>query len=270
MSAACQLVERRLRVRGIDLEIAALRRGGVAAPVVFLHGFGSTKEDYADVVRQAVFDPHGVLAYDAPGCGDTRCGDNRRVDVSFLVETAGALLALEGIERFHLVGHSMGGITALLLADSMPDHVLSFCSIEGNLGPEDCFLSRQIHEFPSDHPQAFLEAFVDRMRRDASWSSALYASSLPVKVRADAVRGIFSSMVELSDTAGLLARFLKLPCPKMFMHGDQNAALSYLPRLADHGVELAEIPHCGHFPMYANPPEMWRRLGQFIASSNAA
>lgn len=60
-------------------------------------------------------------------------------------------------------------------------------------------------------------------------------------------------------------RFLNLPCPKMFMYGDQNAVLSYLSHIAAQGVELAEIPECGHFPMYANPPEMWRRIRRFIA-----
>ena len=35
------------------------------------------------------------------------------------------------------------------------------------------------------------------------------------------------------------------------MYGEQNAGLSYLTRLASNGVELAEIPDSGHFPMYS-------------------
>jgi hypothetical protein len=34
-----------LHVDGVGLEIATARRRGELAPVVFLHGFGSTKED---------------------------------------------------------------------------------------------------------------------------------------------------------------------------------------------------------------------------------
>ena len=33
--------------------------------------------------------------------------------------------------------------------------------------------------------------------------------------------------------------------------------------LAGHGVELAEIAHTGHFPMYSNPTEMWSRITSF-------
>jgi pimeloyl-ACP methyl ester carboxylesterase len=30
------------------------------------------------------------------------------------------------------------------------------------------------------------------------------------------------------------------------------------------GVELAEIPHSGHWPMYADPVAMWERLAAFV------
>lgn len=49
----------------------------------------------------------------------------------------------------------------------------------------------------------------------------------------------------------------------MFMYGEQNASLSYLGELAAGGVELAEIPHSGHWPMYSNPVAMWDRIADF-------
>lgn len=39
-------------VADVPLNIAAIHRAGTLAPIVFLHGFGSTKEDYADIVQQ--------------------------------------------------------------------------------------------------------------------------------------------------------------------------------------------------------------------------
>lgn len=174
-----------------------------------------------------------------------------------------------GIRRFHLVGHSMGGLTALLLAQQAPNRVLSFVDIEGNLAPEDCFLSRQIRTHPADD-DGFLDDFVERTRRSSESSSALFAASLRHKVRPAAVRGIFESMVDLSDHGDLLAKFRTLPCPRMFMYGEQNSGLSYLPTLAADGVELAEIPHSGHWPMYANPVAMWERIAAFLHQAPAA
>jgi len=258
-----------LTIGGVDLDIAGFSRDGTGVPLVFLHGFGSTKEDYADVVHQRELAGRPVLAYDAPGCGATTCSELSAVSVPFLVDVAAAVLRARGIDRCHLVGHSMGGLTALLLADRGPDRVAGFVDIEGNLAPEDCFLSRQIISNPHDDPRGFLTEFADRVWTARESSSALYASGLAHKVRAGAVRPIFESMVELSDHGDLMRRFLALPFPRMFMYGEQNRSLSYLPALADHGVALAEIPHSGHWPMYANAPEMWSRISAFVSRTSA-
>jgi pimeloyl-ACP methyl ester carboxylesterase len=259
-----------VRIDGVSVRLATMRREGPRPPAVFLHGFGSTKEDYADLAFQPAFAGRAVLAYDAPGCGETVCSDLTAVSIPFLVEAAEAVLRQAGIARFHLVGHSMGGLTALMLADRAPSRVLSFVDIEGNVAPEDCFLSRQILTHPADDPEQFLAAFIDRVRVAPSHGSALYAASLPHRVRAGAVGGIFRSLVELSDHGDLLTRFLALPFPRMFMYGDENAGLTYLPTLAAGGVELAEIPRSGHFPMYSNPVAMWSRIGDFQDRADAA
>jgi len=251
-------------VDDVELSVAAIHREGHLSPIVFLHGFGSTKEDYADIVRHAAFDGHPFLAYDAPGCGASECSDLSRVSIPFLVKTAEQMLDRLGIDRFHLVGHSMGGLTALMLADRHPDRVLSFVDIEGNIAPEDCFLSRQITHYPADDAEHFFDEFIARTLQSPAYASALYAASLRHKVRAGAVGPIFRSMVELSDNADLMKKFLGLPCPRMFMYGEQNASLSYLSHIERHGVRLSEIGACGHFPMYSNPVAMWKEIAVLL------
>lgn len=252
-----------LSIGDTHVELAGLRRGGTGTPLVFLHGIGSTKEDYADVVQWLPDRP--VLAYDAPGCGASTCTDLGAVSIPFLVSVAEQVLRAERIDRCHLVGHSMGGLTALLLADRDPDRVAGFVDIEGNLAPEDCFLSRQAVTHPHDDPDTFLAEFTERVAGSRYAASRLYAASLPHKVRPGVVRPIFESMVDLSDHGDLLDRFLALPMPRMFMYGEQNHSLSYLPVLAAAGVELARISHSAHFPMYSNPPEMWARIAAFVS-----
>jgi pimeloyl-ACP methyl ester carboxylesterase len=253
-----------LTVDGVDLDLAVASRAGHGVPVVFLHGFGGTKEDYADAALHPALAGRPLLAYDAPGCGESTCGDLSAVSIPFLVATAEAVLAARGLDRFHLVGHSMGGLTALLLADQQPERVVSFVDIEGNVAPEDCFLSRQIVDHPHHDPAGFLTEFTDRVWHSGEYSAAVYASGLAHKVRAEAVRPIFESMVDLSDHGDLLQRFLALPFPRMFVYGEQNRRLTYLPTLAEGGVELAEIQRSGHWPMYSNTPETWSRLTAFV------
>jgi len=269
VSSASELTYQQLnlRVDGVGLQVATVGRGGELAPIVFLHGFGSTKEDYADVGLRPAFAGRPFLAYDAPGCGETSCDDVPEISIPFLVKTAQTVLRHAGIGRFHLVGHSMGGLTALLLAHQDPGRVLSLVDIEGNLAPEDCFLSRQVLTHPAADAESFFGDFIERARRSPSYASALFAASVRHKVRPEAVRGIFESMVDLSDHGDLMAKFLSLPCPRMFMYGEQNSSLSYMAKLSANGVELAEIAHSAHWPMYSNPVAMWERIAEFHSRS---
>jgi pimeloyl-ACP methyl ester carboxylesterase len=255
-----------LKVNNIAVDVALLRREGSLPPYLFLHGFGSTKEDYNDFVYHPSFHHRPFIAYDAPGCGETMSEDLTKDTIHFQVEVAEAVLRHFKVEKFHLQGHSMGGLTALILAHRNPSRVLSFVNIKGNLAPEDCFLSRQIALHPSDDPEVFFSAFVERTRILQYYGSAIYAASLRHKVQLGAVRPIFGSMVDLTDNGQLITKFLALPFPKMYMYGSQFSGLSYLEYIASEGVELAEIPEAGHFPMYSNPVEMWRRIAQFLSS----
>jgi pimeloyl-ACP methyl ester carboxylesterase len=259
-----------INVNSVCMRVAAMRRDGWLTPIVLLHGFGSTKEDYADIARYQKFDGRPIIAFDAPGFGETECADLSALSIAFLQQTVESVLERCGVRRFHLVGHSMGGLTALMYADDHHDAPLSFTDIEGNVAPEDCFLSRQIVDYPSNAPTEFLDRFIERMWQTPGFSHPLYAAGLRAKVRCEAVGPIFHSMVELSDNDDLLSKFIHLPFPKMFVYGDENRSLSYLATLKDQGVELAEIAHSGHFPMYANPPALWTRISEFIDRSEKA
>lgn len=254
-------------IDGVDVSISGMYRPGTRPAVVFLHGFGGSKEDYADVIQQSRLNDHAILAYDAPGCGASTVSDPTRVSIPFLVSTAEQVLAAKDIERLHISGHSMGGLTSLMFADANPGRVLSFTNIEGNIALEDCFLSRQIISHSHPDPQAFFADFQSRVWTSRYYSSAIYAAGLPQKVTAEVVRPIFESMVELSANGGLTDRFLGLGIPRMLVYGQQNNSLSYLETLRTEGVELAEITRSGHFPMYSNPVEMWERIVTFIGTS---
>ncbi|MEM7694359.1 MAG: alpha/beta fold hydrolase [Pseudomonadota bacterium] len=228
--------------------------------MVILHGFGSRKADYAPLALHGRFDGHDLVFLDAPGCGASSVADPAALSIPFLVDVAlGACDAL-GVQRFHLVGHSMGGLTGLCLAAQASERVRAFTSVEGNVAPEDCFLSRQIIAHAEPDPAAFLAGFVARVKQLPEPAARLYALSLAHKVGVNAVAPIFRSMVEISDTVPLFETFVALPFRHTFIHGALNAHLSYLPRFAAAGVDVVAIPGCGHFPMYANPTAFWDAL----------
>ncbi len=256
-----------LKVQDARVRLAYHRRPGPGPVLISLHGFGSTKEDYADLALRDDFADCDLIAWDAPVCGVSELDQPDALSIPFLVEVSLAACDALDIKQFHLTGHSMGGLTALMMAHEHPDRVLSFFNIEGNIASEDCFLSRQIIDYPADTAEDFFRDFQTRVKSRTEYGSALYASTLPLKVRTTTVEPVFRSMVSLSDTKPLMEMFTGLSCPKAFVYGVQNRHLSYLGRLQASGVQVIEIPHAGHFPMYTNPPALWSELHNFLTGA---
>jgi len=61
-----------------------------------------------DVAYETSLAMRPFLAWDAPGCGATFCAESAKLSIPFPVATAQAVLDREGIDNFHVVGHSMG------------------------------------------------------------------------------------------------------------------------------------------------------------------
>ncbi|HET7855496.1 MAG TPA: alpha/beta hydrolase [Gaiellaceae bacterium] len=87
--------------------------GGTGPDLLLLHGGGDNLETWRGVAP--LLDGFSVVAYDARGHGQSPTPDRASVEdmVAEVIEMAGPL------ERPFLVGHSMGGVNALLAAGQM-------------------------------------------------------------------------------------------------------------------------------------------------------
>ena len=193
-----------LRLAHVKADVAVIHRTGHLEPIVFLHGFGSTKEDYADIARYSAFEatrssPTTPRAVVRPGVRTCRRYRSRS-----WWRRRGPCSRASGSRPSTLWAIRWAPHTALMLAHADPGRVLSFVDIEGNIAPEDCFLSRQILDHPSEDAEKFFDDFIERTRHAPAYASALYSASLRHKVRAAAVPGIFRSMVDLSVNGGLM------------------------------------------------------------------
>ncbi|KAH7178899.1 Alpha/Beta hydrolase protein [Fusarium sp. MPI-SDFR-AT-0072] len=233
-----------LRINDLSFNLSTIRRDGPLVPIFFLHGFGGTKEDYVDIALNPLFSSRPFLAYDSPGSGESTMSDLSQLSMPLLVSIAERVLEQFSITHYHLVGHSMGGLVSNLLAQRQASSVL---------------------HYSSDDPEAFVDAFIERTRQSPLYGNGLYAASFRSKVQAAVVPPTFESMVDCTDNGRLLEAFENFNFPRMYMFGEQYASLSYLPRLVKAGVELAEIPHSGHFVMYSNPVAMWEQIAQLVS-----
>lgn len=94
--------------------------GATMPPLVLLHGIGASGEDWEFQVP--AFAPHcRVIVPDLRGFGRSPRGERYTID-AFAVDVWAALDRL-GVQRFNLVGHSMGGAVALCMALTAPERI---------------------------------------------------------------------------------------------------------------------------------------------------
>ena len=120
-------------VGGRTIRYLSLGDGGV--PVVLVHGFGGDLDNWM-FTRPALAAGRRVLALDLPGHGGSSkdVGDG---GLETLADVLVGFMAALGIERAHLVGHSLGGAVALACALARPETVASLSLLaSAGLGPE--------------------------------------------------------------------------------------------------------------------------------------
>lgn len=114
----------RLKFRSIETECGRVSafEAGSGEPIVLLHGLGATKAEFLPTVP-ALAPGFRTIAIDLPGFGDSDKPLRAPYDPPFFARWVAATLDALGLDRVHLLGHSMGGRVALEMAMRHPDRI---------------------------------------------------------------------------------------------------------------------------------------------------
>src|SRR5262245_23230794 len=118
--------KRRMATTAIDgVEIYYEQHGTAGEPLVLVHGFTGDITDWRHQIEE--FAPtHRVLALDNRGHGRSAApSDPTAFGIERMADDVEALAAHAGFDRFHLLGHSMGGTIVQEIALRSPAKLLS-------------------------------------------------------------------------------------------------------------------------------------------------
>lgn len=233
------------------------RGSGSATPLVLMHGFTGGRIDFEDVIDDLVTDRR-VVAWDHRGHSDsTNTGDAATYTFDQLVDDALAAVDVLGLERFHLLGHSMGGIVAQQFVLTHPDRV------------ESLLLMDTLAEPVSLLPQEAMDKVVAIGREQGMVAVAdLMASAAPVSVAPETdrpriaarnrhkltnmdVEAFGALAAQLRTFPPLLPRLGTITCPTTVIVGEVDTPLrgaSDSIAAAIPGATLVVIDGAAHCP----------------------
>jgi len=236
-------------------------------PMLWLHGLGESGLSFEPIVQHSQLAGWRHLVPDLPGYG--RSAWPRQV--LSLTEQASRLAAWlnsRGEQPAVVVGHSMGAVLGLLLADRHPSSVRALINVEGNVSLDDCFFSGQAARLGFDE---FLAGGFAQLR-DTVYQDGLGDPPL---------RGYYASLrladphsyhrhsrdlVALSAAGSLAGRMAALPMPVHFVagapHGVSERSQALL-RAA--GVSSTTITPAGHWPFIDQPEAFAATMQRVLA-----
>jgi len=254
-------------------------RTGSGPTVVLVHGFGSSLYSWKDVIPGLAAD-HDVIALDLPGFGLSDRPPDLRLDD--LPDAVSGLLDLLQVRRAALVGNSMGGAAAALVAARSPERVAALVLIDAagfNLGPGErpalvrlamSPLGRLVSELPGK--RLLVELALHQVFRDPSLVTRERVAEYLAGVRQP---GAFAALRSLGDSLGERAGIVReaLPrvsAPTLVVWGRADAwipleqASRFTAAIA--GSRLAIVEDAGHVPQEERPRELLRLLREFLAA----
>jgi pimeloyl-ACP methyl ester carboxylesterase len=231
-------------------------------PLVLLHGAGGSYLSWPAEMRRTP--GYNLWALDLPGHGKSSPpGYNSIHDYTHHVVD---WLATVDIPKAVLIGHSMGGAIAQLLALDHPERVLALVLIASaarlSVNPKLLTESADADTFPR------------AVQRIISWS---FSAQTPASLTGIIARRMAStSPVVLHgdflacDAFDVSARLREIYCPTLILCGAEDRMISmdqsqYLYENIP-GAHLNVIADAGHMLMMEKPKEVLQVLGQFLAS----
>jgi pyruvate dehydrogenase E2 component (dihydrolipoyllysine-residue acetyltransferase) len=195
---------REVEVDGLRLRYVELGEG-TSVPVLLLHGFGADLNTWM-FTQPALAEGRRVIALDLLGHGgSTKQLD--QADAASLADIIGKALAALGIERVHLVGHSMGGGIAIACARRQTERIATLSLIaSASLG--------------SEINGAFIDGFVGASRR----RDAVEVLSLLVRDPALVSRRMVEDVLRYKRLDGVPATLTKIAA-EWFPDGRQRTDL---------------------------------------------
>jgi pyruvate dehydrogenase E2 component (dihydrolipoamide acetyltransferase) len=243
---------------------------GEGTPLLLLHGFGGDINVWVFNQEALAVGSRTVYTIDLPGHGGSSkdVGDG---DLASFVEVVAGFMDQMGIEKAHLIGHSMGGAIAGSFAISHPEKVASLSLIaSAGLG----------EEINGDYIEGFIAA--NRRKEMKNVLGLLFADPDLVNrqlvndvIRFKRLDGVDEALRKTADNLFPGGKQADVPdlsgvgVPMLIVWGREDAVIpvSHVENVPENArVEVLE--ETGHMPQMESAGQVNRLIGEFLDSQD--
>lgn len=234
----------RWQLEHADGHAMMVRRFGAGPEIVWIHGLGEWSANFDPVAAHPAFASFSHVMLDLPGYGRSPWPEWP----DGLARLADRLVSWLGDRRPALIGHSMGGVLATLIAERIPVHAV--VNVDGNLSHGDCTHSAKAAAYTLDdfvaHGFSAMRTEVYEGGRTApalrGYHAAMCAASPHV------YHHHANELLGISVPETLALRLARLTVPALFIAGDPGGICAHSRALLDrHGARWISLTPAGHW-----------------------
>jgi pimeloyl-ACP methyl ester carboxylesterase len=250
----------------VFVERLAVEIEGDGEPVVMIHGLGGSTNTFTPLV--SAFARNKRVRFDLPGSGRSSRVEGPLSLEKFLQATRRAMAAA-GLEKAHVVGHSMGTIIATHLASAEPGMVKSLALFGPLLAPPDqarpnikARAAKARAEGMQGIADALLQSSISSETRTKRLSAVAFVRESLMAQDPDGYARSCEALAEMQA-----ADASKIACPTLLVTGDEDVVSPpqtvrmMAQKIAGSRVEA--LRGCGHWTPVEKPDECIALLKQF-------
>ncbi len=242
-----------------------VRRLGTGPDVIWIHGLGEQSASFDAIAAHQSFAGFTHVLPDLPGYGRSAKHETRGLDSMLALAEFLVPWVASHAPRPILIGHSMGGALATLIAERMP--ISAIVNIDGNLTRGDCTFSAEAAVYARDE---FVATGFDAMRARVAERGvrepalASYHTAL-LRADADMFHRNAIDLVGLSETDTLAGRLAAVKARVLFVAGVPGGVCERSREQLDAvGVRWIGIGPGGHWPFIDQPDAFAAVVGPFL------
>ena len=248
---------------------------GEGEALVFLHGYTGSTLDWESQVA-AFSNQYRVIAVDHRGHGKSEAPSSEEdYSIPIFSEDVYALLSKLGVDRWCLVGHSMGGFMALQFVLDHPELVKALVLVDTSSG-----------DFETPPGYAELRAKLDEIARNEGLGAAFEydAENNPMRIerfqKHPELREVARQKVMNTSVDGYIyvartfkkwqpvtERLHEIDVPTLIFWGEEDTPFlkaSHLMKDSIKDAELIRVPGVGHSPHEEAPDRFNEALSNFL------